>query len=61
MLDSFANGLITTINGLITLIGGLVSLPVLLVGLCAVSLLWLAACEIEDLDQRGIKPTVRRN
>lgn len=58
MLDAVSNGLIVIVNGFVAIAAHAVSLPVALSALCVVSLSWLAACEIEDLDQMGFKPEV---
>jgi hypothetical protein len=59
MLDRIADLLITIYNGTIGVLAGVFDLFTILVALSALSLVWLAACEIERLDRRGYKPGVR--
>lgn len=61
MFDSLANGAVATLNGLLSIAGGLVNLRVIFAVVVAASAVWLAACEIEELDRQGIKPDVVRH
>jgi hypothetical protein len=61
MFESLANGLTATLNGLLTMILGIADLRVVLFVAVAASAVWLAACEIEELDRQGIKPDVVRH
>ena len=59
MLEHVASVLITIFNGAATVVGTVADLRVVLVVVCAASLAWLAAVEIEQLDRKGYKPGVR--
>lgn len=61
MFDALANGLIAIFNGLWAFAGELLTLRVALIGLLVLGLGWMAAIEIEDLDRKGTRPTIRRH
>jgi hypothetical protein len=61
MLNDLSTGLIAIFNGLLTMLGGLLDLRTILVVAIVVSLGWIAATEIEELDRMGAKPAVRRH
>lgn len=61
MLDHVSQVLVAVVNGLIGAVGALVDLRTGLVALTLLGLLWLAAVEVEDLDRRSTKPTIRRH
>lgn len=61
MLNDLSTGLIAIFNGLLTMLGGLFDLRTILVVAIVVSLGWIAATEIEELDRMGAKPAVRRH
>lgn len=61
MLDSLSQILVAIANGLYNVVQALGDVRVFLIALTAVSLLWLAAVEIEELDRQGAKPIPRRH
>jgi hypothetical protein len=61
MLDALYTGFVAILNGLLTVLSGLIDLRTVLVVAIVVSLGWIAATEIEELDRMGAKPTVRRH
>lgn len=61
MLDQISQALIAVYNGLLAGFGALMDLRTLLVLITVLGLGWLAAVEVEELDRRGFKPTIRRH
>lgn len=60
-MDILGNGLVTLANGALTALTSIAD-PVILVGIAmALSLLWLALVEVDELDRQGTKPEVGRH
>lgn len=61
MFDALATGLISIANGLLDFAGMALSLRTILILATLISLAWLAACEVEEMDRQGLKPTIRQH
>ncbi len=61
MLDQLSQALIAIVNGLQAGLGAALELRTVLVIVTVLGLGWLAAVEIEELDRRGVKPSIRRH
>lgn len=61
MLEQLSQVLIAMANGALSAVSAATNLRTLLVLATLVSLGWLAAVEVEDLDRSGYKPTIRRH
>lgn len=59
MFEAVADVLTTIANGAYSIATGVFTLRTILVLVVIASLAWLAAVEIEALDRRAYKPTVR--
>jgi hypothetical protein len=58
--DIVGSGLIILFNGALAVADNLIGHLPLSVAVMAVCLAWLAACEIEELDRQGFRPTFDR-
>ncbi len=61
MTDAIFNGVTATLNGLFSILSGILDIRVVFILLVVCSALWMAACEIEELDRQGVKPDVLRH
>lgn len=60
-MDAISAGLVTLANGALSAFAAAASPVTVAVALCALSLAWLAAIRLEELDRQGTKPTVARH
>lgn len=60
-MDALSAGLTTIANGALEVLGFMASPLVIAFVLCTISIGWLAAIRIEELDRQGTKPTVQRH
>jgi hypothetical protein len=60
-MESISFGFIILLNGLLAIIETIISPISLAVLVSAFAFLWLAKCEIDELDRLGSKPEVRRH
>lgn len=61
MLEQLSQVLVAMANGVLAGVGAVANLRTVLVLLTVLSLGWLAAVEVENLDRAGYKPSVRRH
>lgn len=60
-MNALLDALMILINGLLSTVSSLISWPVLFVAATAVSLVWLARLEVDDVDVSSAKPLVGRH
>lgn len=60
-MDAISAGLTTLFNGALAALDAVLNPISIALVLCALSLAWLSAIRIEELDRQGTKPTVARH
>lgn len=59
-MNTLTNGIFTIINGSATLLNYALKPASLMLIICALSLMWLALIEVDEVDRQGTKPVIGR-
>lgn len=60
VMNTLTNGIFTIINGSAALLNYALKPTSLMLLVCALSLMWLALIEVDEVDRQGTKPVVGR-